>query len=343
MVFHFIRFSGSELCEALSTVCKGALRSSAPLPLERRKTELKNVLVMGGSYFLGRIFCIFASRGDDMELTLVNRGRYAMTQYPHLTEHRCDRHDALGLERLPEREYDAAVDLCAYAPGDISLLLEHLPGTVKQYILISTADVYDRKPEEAADEDFPLRTALEAGTVGEYIRHKCLLEEEARRECEKRGIALTVLRPAFIYGPFNYAPRESWYVQRIVRGEEIPVPGDAAARFQFVFVKDAAEAILACIRQPGAANRAYNLAAPEVLDYPAFMAALAAASDRPFTTREVTVEEVLRENIPLPFPLAREESELFRGDRITRELGLAYTPFGEGLATTFKAFRSVYE
>ncbi len=302
-----------------------------------------NVLVMGGSYFLGRIFSIFASRGEDMELTLVNRGRYAMTQYPHLTEHRCDRHDAAGLERLPAREYDAVVDLCAYNPGDISFLLEHLPGTVKRYILISTADVYDRRPQEAADEDFPLRTAQGAGEVGEYIRNKCLLEEELRRECGARGLEFTVLRPAFIYGPFNYAPRESWYIQRIVRGEEIPTPTDASARFQFVFVKEAAEAILACIRRPEAANRAYNLAAPEVLDYPAFLEALRAASDRPFRTREVTVAEVLRENIPLPFPLKAEESELFRGDRLTRELGIQYTPFREGLEKTFRSFRSVYE
>ncbi len=302
-----------------------------------------NVLVMGGSYFLGRIFSIFASRGEDMELTLVNRGRYAMTQYPHLTEHRCDRHDAAGLERLPAREYDAVVDLCAYNPGDISFLLEHLPGTVKRYILISTADVYDRRPQEAADEDFPLRTAQGAGEVGEYIRNKCLLEEELRRECGARGLEFTVLRPAFIYGPFNYAPRESWYIQRVVRGEEIPVPTDASARFQFVFVKEAAEAILACICKPEAANRAYNLAAPEVLDYPAFMEALAAAADRPFTTRPVTVAEVLRENIPLPFPLKAEESELFKGDRITQELGIQYTSFREGLTKTFQSFRSVYE
>ncbi len=302
-----------------------------------------NVLVIGGSYFLGRIFSIFASRREDMELTLVNRGRYSMINYPHITECRADRHDAAGLSRLPEREYDAVVDLCAYTPGDVAALLENLPGSVGRYILISTADVYRRHWSEAADESFPLKTEGEAGSVGEYIHHKCLLEGELQGECAKRGIGPTVLRPAFIYGPFNYAPRESWYVRQIVRGEEIPVPADASARFQMVFVKDAANAILACICHGETAGQAYNLAAPEVLDYPAFMEALKDASDRPFRTRPVTVEEALRENIPLPFPLTAEESELFDGSRLTRELGLEYTPFREGLATTFKAFRSVYE
>ena len=92
-----------------------------------------------------------------------------------------------------------------------------------------------------------------------------------------------------------------------------------------------------------AGGKIYNLAAPEVLDYGSYTETLAAVSDIPFATRPVTVEEVLRENIPVPFPLTAEESELYRGDRIVRELGLAYTPFREGMEKTYKAFKSVYQ
>ncbi len=302
-----------------------------------------NVLVMGGSYFLGRIFCIFASRREDMELTLVNRGRYAMTHYPHLREYRSDRHDADGLSRLPETVYDAAVDLCAYAPGDIAFLLDHLPGSVKRYILISTADVYMRRPGVIPEESSPLQDAKGTGPAAEYIWNKVLLERELETECLRRGIEPVILRPAFIYGPYNYAPRESWYIRRIVQGLEIPVPSDASSRFQFVFVKDAAEAILACVTRPEAAGKTYNLAAPEVLDYASYTETLAAVSDIPFVTRPVTAAQVLEENIPVPFPLTEEESELYRGDRITRELGLSYTPFPEGMEKTWKAFKSVYQ
>ena len=193
------------------------------------------------------------------------------------------------------------------------------------------------------DETAPVQDALGTGPAAEYIWNKVLLERELKEECAKRGIEPVILRPAFIYGPYNYAPRESWYIQRIVQGQDIPVPGDAASRFQFVFVKDAAEAILACIVRPEAAGKIYNLAAPETLDYGSYTDTLAAVSDIPFVTRPVTVEEVLRENIPVPFPLAAEESELYRGDRITRELGITYTPFREGMEKTYKAFKSVYQ
>ena len=182
-----------------------------------------------------------------------------------------------------------------------------------------------------------------AGAEGEYIWNKRLLERELSEACALRGMETVVLRPAFIYGPYNYAPRESWYIEKVVRGEPLPIPSDALGRFQLVYVKDAAEAIIACIRQAAAAGQAFNLAAPEVLDYARFIETLRAVSDRPFTTAEITVEDSFREGVPLPFPLTEEESELFSGEKITRLLGLTYTPFRDGMAKTFIAFRSVYE
>ena len=300
------------------------------------------VLVIGGSYFLGRIFCTLASRLGDMELTLLNRGRYPMTHLPGLREFRCDRHDPAALSLLPEAEYDAVVDLCAYSPGDISSLLESLPGKAKRYILLSTADVYARGGG-AKDEDSPLMAEPGTGAAAEYTWHKRLLERELAEACARHGMETVILRPAFIYGPYNYAPRESWYIEKVVRGEPLPVPSDAEGRFQLVYVKDAAEAIIACIRQEAAAGQAFNLAAPEVLDYGSFIETLRAVSDRPFTTYSLTVADSFREGVPLPFPLTSEESELFSGEKLTRLLGLSYTPFREGMEKTFRAFRSVYE
>ena len=300
------------------------------------------VLVIGGSYFLGRIFCTLASRLDDMELTLINRGRYPMTHLPHLREFQCDRHDPVGLSLIPAEEYDAIVDFCAYAPGDVASLLENLSGTTKRYILLSTADVYARAPG-ARDEDSPLMTEAPAGAAGEYAWNKRLLEDELAEACLKHGVSPVILRPAFIYGPYNYAPRESWYIEKVVRGDPLPVPFDGTGQYQTVYVKDAAEAIIACVRQDAALGQAFNLAAPEVLDYGRFIETLRLAADRPFSTFFLTVEDALREGVPLPFPLTEEESELFSGEKIARVLGLAYTPFREGMKKTFISFRSVYE
>ena len=38
---------------------------------------MKEILVLGGSYFAGRVFSMLASREKDVQLHVVNRGRYA--------------------------------------------------------------------------------------------------------------------------------------------------------------------------------------------------------------------------------------------------------------------------
>ena len=109
-------------------------------------------------------------------------------------------------------------------------------------------------------------------------------------------------------------------------------------------MKDLAEAILACLQPDApAGERAYNLAAPEELDYDGFLAALRAVADRPIPSTPVTVAQVLQENIPLPFPLRAEESELFDGSLAVKELGIHYTPFRDGLQKSWNAFAPIFE
>lgn len=301
----------------------------------------KKVLVIGGTYFAGRVFSIVATREAGFSLTLVNRGRYSMSSLPNLRELACDRHNAGGLRSLPAEEYDAIVDFCAYTPEEVRMLLENLPGRFGKYILLSTADVYDRKEEGDKDESWPLLTEQPLGPAGEYMYGKAQAERCADRICTEKGICFTALRPSFIYGPYNYAPRESYYIEKIVRGEPVPCPEDAAAKFRFVYVKDVANAIVACVNSDTPA-RAYNLAAPETLDYTSFMETLQKVSDLPIKTYGVTVQQVIDRQLPLPFPLTPEEDEVFDGSRITSELGLQYTTFEDGMRKTYVAFKSVF-
>ena len=304
---------------------------------------MKKVLIIGGTYFAGRVFAIVASQ-KGWELSFINRGTYSMEYLGNVKEYRCDRRNAAGLAALPYGEYDALVDFCAYEPGDCSGLLGSLNIKTEQYILLSTADVYDRSIRTIKDEKTPLQDHMGNCMAADYMWKKRNLETEAAQICENRGIGLTILRPAFIYGPFNYAPRESFYVERIIKGQPIPVPSDSDSEWNFVFVTDVARAICACIEQQEAAcGQAYNLSAPEVVTYSSYMDILKKVTDRPFETRPVTVSDVLSQNIPLPFPLTAEESELFDGTKITRQLGTSYIPLEEGMQKAFNAFRSVYE
>lgn len=41
---------------------------------------MKNILILGGSYFVGRVFTIMAASAGHA-LTLINRGRFSMERY----------------------------------------------------------------------------------------------------------------------------------------------------------------------------------------------------------------------------------------------------------------------
>lgn len=295
------------------------------------------ILVIGGSYFFGRVFVMLAAKEQDV--TVVNRGTYSVAELgaKHI---KGDRKDA-ALWKSIEDDYDCIVDFCAYEKGDIARVLENLPGQVRQYIFISTVDVYARGISGLKGEDTPLETRPLPGEAGAYIAGKVALEREVREECGRRDISFTVLRPAILYGPLNYAPRESVYIRLLARNHVLPRITDAAGSFQFVYVKDAAEAVLKCLLNQKAYGQAYNLCGEEILTYDEFFRELRRASDVEAQEIPLTAREAESQGLPLPFPLTEAETELYSNEKGKEQLGLRYLDFGEGMARTYRAFRNI--
>ena len=297
------------------------------------------LLVIGGSYFLGRVFLMQAAGEHD--ITVVNRGTWSLESLG-VKQIKGDRRDDALWGQI-EEDIDVIIDFCAYEKGDIAGVLRNIKGTVRQYLFISTLDVYERGLGEVKTEDAPFETREIPGEAGAYIAGKVALEQELREVCGEMGIFYTVLRPAFIYGPFNYAPRESAYIQLMVQNHVLPHITDAAGTFQFVYVKDAAEAALKCLLNPVAYGQAYNLCQDRTVTYEDFYQALRMAADAEAEELPVTAEAARNMGIPLPFPVTAEESELSSNEKSKRELGVCYISLQEGMARTYRAFKGVYQ
>lgn len=297
------------------------------------------ILVIGGSYFYGRVFVMLAAEKHD--ITVTNRGTYSMETFG-VKQIRGDRKEEALWQSIGE-DYDAVVDFCAYEKGDIARVLRNIPGRIRQYIFISTVDVYARGTGGLKDERTPFETRNFPGEAGSYIAGKIALERELAQECAARDMAYTVLRPAILYGPFNYAPRESVYVQMMVQNHVLPHITDAPGRFQFVYVKDAARAILKCLLNERTYGQAYNLCGEEILNYDLFFEGLKNAADTETPEISLTWQEAVERGIPLPFPVSEQESELYSNEKSKGELGMSYTCFEEGAARTYRAFQGVYE
>ncbi len=319
------------------------------------------ILVIGGTYFLGRAFVDLAK--NEHEITVLNRGNVVLAkeQYGNIVQVTCDRHDGKSIAKLKDNNYDVVVDFCGYQKGDISTVLEALDYNIKQYIFISTCDVYVRGSKKNIDENSPFEERHFGGEAGDYITGKVELEKELLQCVENyagnhirnhignhvenhfenhadKEICYTSIRPSVIYGPGNYAPRETMYFNWIAKAGQIIYPEDSTGHFQMVYVGDVARIILECCLNEKTCNEAFNICGDGIVDYEIFTEALEQAVDIPFERVKMTIDSIARKGIPLPFALTLAESETYRDEKV-RKLGVSYTSLEKGLKDSYLSWK----
>ena len=301
---------------------------------------MKNILVLGGSYFVGRVFVEELLKLDGYKVYVLNRGNIPIRR-GEVTEIVCDRHDRDGMKRLlPDVEWCAVVDFCAYTAEDISSTLSVLlPGKAGQYIYVSTCSVYAPTHELPVGEHAEKLTGPqpELGPFADYGFNKWQAELELERRTEELGIPFTSIRPAFIYGKYNYAPRESYFFDLIVNDNAITIPAENLSLFSFVSVWDVARILLGCLENEGSFNRAFNASAEELVSYRWLVEVFESILGREVLTQEKSIEEIEEMQVPLPFPLT--EHLIYSGKLIQSILDFSYTPLLEGMRETYRYYR----
>ncbi|MBI2858256.1 MAG: NAD-dependent epimerase/dehydratase family protein [Chloroflexi bacterium] len=297
---------------------------------------MKNILVIGGSYFVGRVFVEELREHPEYAIFCLNRGNRPM-KTEGVTEIVCDRHDTARLPAvIPPLEWHAVVDFCAYVPDDVATLLQSLTEAIRQYIYISTASVYQNSLTLPMNEDTPKLTGPAPVPGGDYAYKKWQTELKLKELCEKKDIAHVSLRPSFIYGKYNYAPRESYFFDLIASGEAISLPTPPQALFSMVSVWDVAQVCISCLGNERVANSAYTVAAEELVSYDRLIEVLETAASRKLEVKRYPARILNARGIPLPFPL--EEHLVYSGSRLQAVLGYRYMPFAEGMTRTYHWF-----
>lgn len=304
---------------------------------------MKKVLVIGGSYFAGRVFVEELMKEKDVDIHVFNRGRRRLG-FGGVTEHRGDREDVAQIRSaIPEEEWDAVVDFCGYNPSHIEKMLDNVQGKVRQYIFISTTTVYQNSWDLPIREDAPKLSGpqSELGPLADYGYDKWRAECALRQACERGGIIHTILRPAMIYGFYNYAPRESYFFDLLREEKPFVIPEGGLALFTFIWVVDMAQMIIRCIGEEKAHNQEFNLSADELVSYPRIVEALEEITGKKIDVVRKSIDEINRERIPLPFPL--DEHLVYSGSKLQRLLNFDYTPFKTGMREAFEYYQMVQE
>ncbi|MEX8517592.1 MAG: complex I NDUFA9 subunit family protein [Leptothrix sp. (in: b-proteobacteria)] len=257
----------------------------------------RQVLILGGSGFVGRSLAARLARAGDWQIRIPSRRparARALSVLPGVRLQQADVHDPAELERLVEG-CDAVVNLVAILHGSraqFERVHVQLPGLiaraceragVPRLIHVSALGV----PLGAGGA--PLGVADSAPS--DYLRSKARGEERLRQA----ALALTVLRPSVIFGA------EDRFLNLFAALQAafpcMPLAG-AKARFQPVWVEDVAEAIQRCLSEPSTSGQTIECAGPKVWTLRQIVRAAGAWSGHP------------RPIVPLPDALGRLQAVL---------------------------------
>ncbi len=295
-------------------------------------------LVLGGSRFIGlEVVRRFHEVG--WEVTVFNRGRRADDVYPPgtLAVHG-DRDEPGAFRALGSTAYDCVVDTSAYRPEQTQLAIDALRGRVGRFVHCSTGAVYTPPEVFPIRETQPLGPWPLWGTYGE-LKRRCdelLLEAHARF-----GFPAVLVRPPYVLGPGNYAPREAHVWDRLSRGEPILVPDDGRALIQFVFVDELARAFVGLGTHPDRVEgEAFHCGADEYWTLRGFVAACARLMGA--QPRLVEVRDYVRAPYDLggffPFP---NENYILDNSRLKARLGVTFRPLDQGLGKVYAWYRKL--
>ena len=128
---------------------------------------MKNILIIGGSYFVGKVFVEELVKESDYSINVLNRGNRPL-RIQGVKEIVCDRNDVDKFKQsVSSTQWDVVVDFCAYSPQDIENALSVFPkGGVKHYIYISTTSIYQPTQMLPIIEDAPTADTSPGKAVG---------------------------------------------------------------------------------------------------------------------------------------------------------------------------------
>jgi 2'-hydroxyisoflavone reductase len=211
--------------------------ASTALPAFARKIKPLDILILGGTRFIGlHMTSLALERGH--KVTFFNRGKTHTDRFPEIERIKGDRNGEI--DGLKDRRWDVVIDDSGYVPRQARLTAELLAPNVRQYIFTSSISVYPSfsapRDEKSAVGKLPDETVekVDGDTYGPL---KALCEQAVEKAMPGRTL---VIRPGLIVGPDDNTDRFTWWPARAARGGEFIAPGAARDPFQVIDVRDLA-------------------------------------------------------------------------------------------------------
>ena len=215
------------------------------------------VLVMGGTQFNGLALVHELARTGH-QVVILNRGQTQADLPLGVERVYADRtdHDQMR-EVLGAVDVDAVIDVSAYLPEDVELMVDIFRGRIAHYVFISSTVIYAASDHLPITEDHP----VERGEPQQaYGRNKLLCEDILRREWRENRFPCSIVPFSMVMGAGNILPdREQRMFQRMLRDRPILIPGNGRTIQQVGHADDQARALRMMLCKPITYGQRYNL------------------------------------------------------------------------------------
>jgi len=227
------------------------------------------VLFIGGTGIISTAVSELAIE-KGMDLYQFNRGKRSEFFTDGVKLIKGDISDREGMKSLlKDYEFDVVVDWLAFNPSDIERDIKLFKNRTNQFILISSASVY-QKP---LDNYLIKETTPTVNLFWQYARDKIACEERLIKEYKEKDFPVTIVRPSFTYGVtlipavVTNNKKPMTLINRMRNGKKIIVPGDGSSLWVMTHNSDFAKGFVGLIGNEKAIGETFHITSDEVLTW----------------------------------------------------------------------------
>lgn len=203
---------------------------------------MKNILILGGTGFVGRILSEKLSQTGHT-VTLFNRGKRNPNLFPEFNKIKGDRNTE-DIFQIATGKWDVVIDFSGFFPDNIEAIAGLLKGSAGRYIFISSASVYDVAHPSGISypikEDFHLLPCTYEQRID---KHPFNFYGNKKAECERvlfktDWLDVIIFRPALIYGRYDPTDRFYYWLYRAKNADEILLPDNGVTEHTKTYSED---------------------------------------------------------------------------------------------------------
>jgi nucleoside-diphosphate-sugar epimerase len=181
-------------------------------------------------------------------------------------------------DALAGHEFDCVVDFLSFDEKDATAAVRLWAGRTGQYIQISSASIYHKPVHRVPFAESTPRH----NPYLPYARAKIAAENIVRAAYEESHFPATIVRPSHTYDDAQPPLPGGWTAwDRLVRGDEIVVPGDGTNLWTVTHARDFAVGLVGLIGNYQAIGEDFHITSQEALPWDEIYRAIATAEGAP--------------------------------------------------------------